>query len=196
MTNRTITANQTETPEAAPKPAAPLSVGIFVIFAFMLVMAVVSVAYAVSMIGFLGDGGYFLAYASLCGTVPVVAAIDQFLPFLVAGGWVFVIWLGLTRNRRFRRATSFMSLASLVYGSADMILGPFTFRVGPADFDPDSVQCGRWPRSLSQEYDLQVMQIDWFGLPISTFALSLIFLSLAILVYMRVSRSARAIYGR
>lgn len=191
MSNQTITAGGG--PATVPK-AASLSPGLFIIFALMLAMAVVSVAYAVSMIGFIGDDGYFLAYASLCTTVPIVAAVDQYLPFLIAAGWAVCLWLGLRRSAAFRRATNTMALVSIFYAAADVILGPFTFRVGPADFNPDSVACGRWPRAVTDRDDLQVMQLDWLNLPISTFGLSLIVFSMTIFIYLKVSRRAAMVY--
>lgn len=197
MTDRANTASAKSSEPTRPAASAPpgnLSVGLFVIFLMMAAMVVVSVAYAVTMMQFLADGGYFIAYSSLCSTVPIMATIDQFLPFLVAGAWVWCIYLGVSRNPRFKRTAIVTSLLALSYGALNVILGPFTFRVGPADFDPSTVTCGRWPRSLTGRTDLEVLQIDWLGLPITTFALSLIFLSLTIYVYLRVSRRVAAVY--
>ena len=48
-------------------------------------------------------------------------------------------------------------------------------RVGPADVDPSTLICGRWPREVSQRLDLDIMRMDLFGMPIAVFALSLVF---------------------
>lgn len=197
MTDRATTASGKDAQPTKPAVTAPpgnLSIGLFVIFAMMVVMAVVSIAYAVTMMQFLADDGYFLAYSSLCGTVPVMATVDQFAPFLVAGAWVWCIYLGVTRNPRFKRTSIVVSLLALTYGAVNVVLGPFTFRVGPTDFDPASATCGRWPRSVTDRTDLEILRIDWLGLPITVFALSLIFLSLTIYVYLRVSRRVTAVY--
>ncbi len=142
----------------APAPVASdrggLSIGLFIIFAMMLWLAVVSVSYAVTMIGFLGDGGYFLSYGSLCGTVPTVASIDQFVPFFLAAMWGVAIYLGFAKSPRFYRYSFIATLVSIIYGAIDIVTGPFTFRVGPASFDPTSVTCGRWPRDITQLPDL------------------------------------------
>lgn len=177
-------------------PARPgLSIGLYLTFALMVAIALVSVSYAVSMIGFLADDGYFIAYSSLCDTVPIVAALDQFVPFVLAAMWLGCIYLGATRDYRFVRATIVTALISVAYGAANVVLGPFTFRVGPADFDPASATCGRWPRDLTGR-DLEMMQIDWLGTPISTFAVALIFGGMFVYVYLRVSKKVRAVYRR
>ncbi len=196
MTEGTVA--QSEDAKAVPPQRRKdgLSVGLFIIFAMMLWLVVVSVAYAVAMIGFLADGGYFLSYGSLCRTVPMVAGIDRFAPFLVAAIWLGAIYFGVTRNQRFYRYVFAASLLSIIYGALDVVIGPFTFRVGPADFDPSSVVCGRWPRAVSQLPDLHVLQMDWLGLPISAFGLSLVLIGLTIFVYLRISRRVSRRFSR
>lgn len=192
--------NDQSTAAEAPSKAAPgksgLSIGLFIIFAMMLWLAVVSVSYAVAMIGFLADGGWFLSYGSLCGTVPLVAGLDRFLPFLVAAMWAGALYHGLAKNPRFYRYTFIATLVSIAYGAVDIVMGPFTFRVGPAGFDPSTVTCGRWPRDITQLPDLSIMQIDWLGLPISVFGLSMVLIGMTIFVYLRISRRVSRTYGR
>lgn len=171
------------------------SLGLTVILAIMVWFVVVSIAYAIAMIRFLGDGGWFLAYGSLCDVTPVMASLDRFLPFLVAGIWIGAIYLAVTRSPRFRRFAITASLLSIAYGAVDIVLGPFTFRVGPAGYDPATLTCGRWPREITQSPDLAVMQIDWLGMPISVFGLSLVLLSLTIYVVLRLSKRIRLIYS-
>ena len=173
-----------------------LSVGLFASFLIMGWLVVVSVFYAASMIRFVGDGGYFLAYGSLCGTVPVVSGIDRFLPFLIAIMWLGAIYLGLSKSPRFYRYVRSVSLLTILYGSANIILGPFTFRVGPSDVDPSGLRCGRWPRDITQSPDLAVMQIDVLNIPISVFGTSLVFLALGIFVYAGVSKRVARVYGK
>ena len=173
---------------------AGLSVGLFLAFAVMVWLVVVSVSYAASMITFLGDSGYFLAYGSLCGTVPVVSGIDRFVPFLLAAIWLGAIFLGVTKSQRFYHYVRVASLLSIIYGAVNIALGPFTFRVGPASVDPSSLRCGRWPRDITQSSDLTVMQIDWLNMPISVFGTSLLALSLGIFVYVRVSKRVARVY--
>ena len=181
----------------APAASDPgLSVGLFVAFAVMAWLALVSVVYAISMIGFLGEGGWFLAYGSLCDTVPVVAAIGQFVPFVVAASWIGAIYFGLTKSPRFYRYVRTVSVLTIAYGAVDVFLGPFTFRVGPADVDPATLTCGRWPRDITQLPDLQVMQLDMLAMPISVFGVSLIILGLGIYVFSRVSRRVMLVYKR
>jgi len=172
-----------------------LSVGVYLVFAVMALIALVSASYAVAMIGFLGDGGYFISYSYLCNTVPTVAALDQFLPIAIAAMWAGCIYLGLARDFRFAVAARTTALISLAYAAINIVLGPFTFRVGPADFDPDSVTCGRWPRSVTNQ-ELEMMQIDWLGVSISAFPVTLIFGGLFVYVFLRLSKRVRAVYRR
>jgi hypothetical protein len=127
MTDSSVADGEDRDPPVPQKPRHEgLSIGLFVIFAMMLWLVVISVAYAVSMI--------------------------------------------------------------------DIVIGTFTFRVGPADFDPSTAVCGRWPRDVTQLPDLSVMHIDWLGMPISIFGLSLLFLGLTVFVYLRISRRVKATY--
>ena len=183
--------------EPTPQPKASnsgLSVGLFVVFFIMAWLVLVSVSYAVAMIGFLGDGGYFLAYGSLCGTVPIVAGLDRFVPFILAALWLVAIYFGLSKSPRFYRYVRTLSLASIAYGAVSIVMGPFTFRVGPADVDPSTLTCGRWPRDVTQAPGLEVMRIDWLDMPISVFGLSMVLLCLGIFVYARVSKRVAAVY--
>jgi hypothetical protein len=189
--------------DTAPEPATDtvkhqpgLSVGLFAAFLIMAWLAVVSIFHALSMIRFVSEDGYFLAYGALCGTVPVVSGIDRFLPFLIAAMWLGAIYLGLVKSPRFFRYVRLVSLVSILYGAANIILGPFTFRVGPAVADQSALRCGRWPRDITQASDLAVLQIDVLNMPISVFGTSLLFLSLGIFVYARVSKRVARVYGQ
>jgi hypothetical protein len=189
--------------DTAPEPAIDtiehqpgLSVGLFAAFLIMAWLVVVSVFHAVSMIRFVSEDGYFLAYGALCGTVPVISGIDRFLPFLIAAMWLGAIYLGLVKSLKFYRYVRSVSLLSLLYGAANIVLGPFTFRVGPSDVDQSALRCGRWPRDITQSSDLAVMQIDVLNMPISVFGTSLLFLSLGIFVYARVSKRVARVYGK
>ncbi len=143
---------------------------------------------------FLGEGGYFLAYGSLCSTVPIVATLDQFVPFILAGLWGGAIYLGLSRSPRFYRYVRTVALVSIAYGAANIVMGPFTFRVGPANVDPATLTCGRWPRDVTQAPGLEVLQLDWLNMPISIFGLSMVLVCLGIFVFARVSKRVAAIY--
>ena len=182
-------------PTATPQQGS-LPVWMLIFFVLMVFQALVSVSYAVTMNGFAADSGYFLAYGSLCSTVPVVAEIDRFGPFLIAGLWLVCLYLGISRSQRFYRFALTTALVSIAYGATTTVIGPFSFRVGPSEFDPATLNCGRWPRDITQLPDLAILQMDWLGLPITIFGLSMVIVSLAVYVYLRTSRRARAIYRR
>ena len=97
MADDTVPEPATETIKRQPG----LSVGLFAAFLIMAWLVVVSVFHALSMIRFVSEDGYFLAYGALCGTVPVISGIDQFLPFLIAALWLGAIYFGLTKSPRF-----------------------------------------------------------------------------------------------
>jgi hypothetical protein len=195
MSDNTVT-DQEEVRTAAPPRQPSMPVWLLIFFVLMAFQVVVAISYAVTMNGFAADGGYFLAYGSLCTTVPVVAEIDRFAPFLLAALWAGCIYLGVTRSPRFRRAAMTTSLISIAYGALTIVAGPFSFRVGPAAFDPATLTCGRWPRDVTQSEGLQILQLDWFGLPITWFGLGMVFISLALYVYLRTSPRLRAIYPK
>jgi hypothetical protein len=167
-----------------------------IFFVLMAFLALVSVSYAVTMNGFAADSGYFLAYGSLCSTVPVVAEIDRFGPFLIAALWLVCLYFGISRSRRFYRFALTTALVSIAYGAMTTVIGPFSFRVGPSEIDPATLNCGRWPRDIMQLPDLTILQMDWLGMPITIFGLSMVIVSLAVYVYLRTSRRARAIYRK
>jgi hypothetical protein len=199
MTDGTVS-HDDETGKSAGPPStaanAALPAWLLVAFVLMIFQLIVSVSYAITMNGFVADGGYFLAYGSLCTTVPIVAEIDRFAPFFLAVLWLGCIYLGLTREPRFYRVTVVTSLLSIAYGGLTTIMGPFSFAVGPTDFDPTTATCGRWPREVTQRPDLDVLHLDWLSAPITTFGLSMIVVSVAIFVYLRTSKRVRAIYRK
>lgn len=197
MTDESASTDDDTGKSAEPRSSAvgaALPAWLLVAFVLMIYQLVVSVSYAITMNGFAADGGYFLAYGSLCTTVPIVAEIDRFAPFFLAVLWLGCIYLGLTREPRFYRVTVVTSLLSIAYGALTTIMGPFSFAVGPEDFDPTTVVCGRWPRDITQRPDLEVLHLDWPNVPITSFGLSMIVVSLAIYVYLRTSKRVRAIY--
>ena len=172
----------------------PSDIMLFIAMVLMLGLAVIGVAYALSMMRFLADGGYFLSYGSLCSTVPTMAAADRLVPLLLAGAWLFCVYLGFSYSRLFYRVTETTALVSIAYGVAGFVMGPFTFRVGPIDVDPSTLRCGRWPIEIRTDPGLEVMQIEWLNVPISTFALSMVIVSLVIFVYLRSSKRVFALY--
>ncbi len=87
-----------------------------------------------------------------------------------------------------------VALVSIAYGAANIVMGPFTFRVGPANVDPATLTCGRWPRDVTQAPGLEVLQLDWLNMPISIFGLSMVLVCLGIFVFARVSKRVAAIY--
>jgi hypothetical protein len=180
----------------SPAATAALPAWLLVAFVLMILQLVVSVSYAITMNGFVADDGYFLAYGSLCTTVPIVAEIDRFAPFFLAVLWLGCVYLGLTREPRFYRVSVVTSLVSIAYGALTTIMGPFSFAVGPTDFDPTTVRCGRWPRDITQRLDLEVLHLDWPNVPITAFGLSMIVVSVAIYVYLRSSKRVHAIYRK
>jgi hypothetical protein len=198
MTDESATTDDDTGKAAESRSAANTSLPAWLLVAFvlMILQMVVSISYAITMNGFAADGGYFLAYGSLCATVPIVAEIDRFAPFLLAVLWLGCIYLGLTREPRFYRVTVVTSLVSIAYGGLTTVMGPFSFAVGPEDFDPTTVVCGRWPRDVTQRPDLEVLHLDWLNAPITIFGLSMIVVSLAIYVYLRTSKRVGAIYRK
>ena len=195
MSDNTIAdQDATTSGSSAPLRQSSLPIWLLIFFVLMIFQAVVSVSYAITINGFNADGGYFLAYGSLCATVPVVAEIDRFAPFLLAAMWVSCIYVGSTRSTRFPRATVVTSLVSIAYGSLNIVAGPFSFRVGPSDFDPGTVTCGRWPRDVTQREGLEILQLDWPNMPITVFGLSMVIGSLAVFIYLRTSKRIRAAY--
>ena len=195
MTETTAGARPDAGKKAPGSPDRDLSVGLFIVFVVMGATALVSAAYAASMIGFLADDGYFIAYSYLCDTVPTVAFLDQILPFVLAAAWAGCIYLGVTRDYRFAAAARVKAIASLTYAAISVVLGPFTFRVGPSDVDTAALTCGRWPRDITSR-ELELMQIDWLGLPISAFPVTLIVGGLFVYVFLRLSKRVRTVYRR
>jgi hypothetical protein len=194
MSDKTLTGDSNVgavEPPAAPVRALPFWLLFF--FAVMVFQAFISVVYAITINRFLADGGYFLAYGSLCSPLSIMQEVDRFAPFVLAAYWLGCIYLGLTRSVLFYRATILAAVISLTYGAIDMVIGPLTFRVGPADVDPSTLTCGRWPNPVRLAAT-DILQLDWPHWPITVFAISMVFASLTIYVYLRMSRGVRRVY--
>ena len=195
MTDRTtVTSDANPAPPPEPLRQQSVPAWLWVMFVLMLGLAVLSVAYAASMIRFLSEGGYFIAYGSLCNTVPIMTGLDRFAPLVLAAAWLGVIFFGVTKSHLFYRSAVTVSLTSIIYGATDLVLGPFTFRVGPADFDPATVECGRWPLAIRGDTSLEIMRMAWLNVPIGTFSLSMVVVAMTIFVCIRISRRVSAVY--
>ena len=195
MTDRTTVSSDTNpAPPPAPLRQQSVPAWLWVMFVLMLGLAVLGATYATSMSRFLSEGGYFIAYGSLCNTVPIMAGLDRFAPLVLTAAWLGVIFFGVTKSHLFYRSAVTVSLVSIIYGAADLVVGPFTFRVGPADIDPATMECGRWPLAIRGDTSLEIMRMDWLNVPIGTFPLGMVLVAMTIFVYLRISRRVAAVY--